>query len=269
MNKRGFIVPIGGAEEKVRGRSILRHFTEICGGERAKIAIIPTASSLPDSGPRYEEVFKDLGVQEATSLPFESRADCAREDLLSVLREADGVFLTGGNQLKLSTTLGGTPVSEILRERNATGLHVGGTSAGAAYLCEHMIACGEEGPTPRPSSVTLAPGLGLTRHVIVDQHFRQRDRIGRLLTALSYNPFPVGIGLDEDTAVFIDANDVIEVHGTGGLTVVDPQDMEFSSMDSARPDDPVCVIGVKLHILVDSCKYHLVERTASPAVSRS
>ena len=112
----------------------------------------------------------------------------------------EGVFLTGGNQLRLSTMIGGTEVAKAIRRRNAEGMHVAGTSAGAAFLCEHMIAFGKEGASPRAKIVTLAPGLGLTNRVIIDQHFRQRDRLGRLLTALAYNPFAIGIGLDENTA---------------------------------------------------------------------
>lgn len=260
MNRRGFIVPIGGAEEKIRDRKILRRFVEICGSGRARLAVIPTASQLEDSGPSYVELFQELGIGEAISLPFESRSDCDRKDWLDILEGVDGVFLTGGNQLRLSTTLGGTPVSEILRERNQQGLHIGGTSAGAAYVSEHMIACGDEGPTPRPSLVTLAPGLGLTRKIIVDQHFRQRDRLGRLLTALSYNPFPVGIGLDEDTAAFLDADEVLEVRGSGGITVVDLKDAESTSMDSARRHDPVSVVGARLHILVHGQSFDLKSR---------
>src|SRR6185436_17348471 len=116
------------------------------------------------------------------------------------------------------TAIGGTAVAKQLRAMNARGVHIAGTSAGAAFLPEHMIAFGDEGGTPRAGSVQLAPGLGLTNQILVDQHFRQRDRLGRLLAALAYNPFPVGLGLDEDTAAFIGADGVIEVEGSGAVT---------------------------------------------------
>ncbi len=263
--KRGFIVPIGGGEEKLRDRVILSRFAEICGGKDASIIIIPTASKLPDTGTRYEELFMDIGVHDARSLPFESRSDCEREEWLEMLSAADGVYLTGGNQLRLSTNLGGSTVGRLLRERNAEGQHVAGTSAGAAFLSEHMIAFGEEGPSPRSSMVTLAPGLGLTRRVIIDQHFRERDRLGRLLSAISYNPRTIGIGLDEDTATFIDSDGGVEVVGSGAVTVVDPTRVEYSSMDSAKQDDPVCLIGVRLHVLVDGGRFDLKTLEASPA----
>jgi cyanophycinase len=262
---RGHIIPIGGGEEKLRDMVILSRFAEVCGGRDASIVIIPTASSLPDTGELYEDLFRDIGIRDVSALPFESRSDCEREDWLEKLRNADGVFLTGGNQLRLSTNLGGSSVGRTLRERNMEGQHVAGTSAGAAFLCEHMIAFGEEGPTPNSSMVTLAPGLGLIRRVIIDQHFKQRDRLGRLLSAVSYNPRTIGIGLDEDTAAFIGPDDVLSVIGSGGLTIIDPTGVEYSSMDSAEQDTPVSLIGVRLHILIDGGTFDLTSLEARPA----
>jgi cyanophycinase len=131
-----------------------------------------------------------------------------------------------------------------------------------------MIAFGEEGSTPRADMVALAPGLGLTRRVIIDQHFRERDRLGRLLAALAYNPSAIGIGLDEDTAAFLDADDVLEVAGTGAITIVDPTDVEYSSMDSSEQHDPVSIIGIHLHVLIEGGTYDLRSRRASPGKKR-
>jgi cyanophycinase len=262
---RGFIVPIGGGIDKVNDPAILRRFVTLCGGKTARLAIIPTASSDRGTGSAYEDLFLELGVRRAVVLPVETRVDCAREEWLKLVEEADGAFLTGGNQLRLSTTLGGTRLSSLLRERNEQGLHVAGTSAGAAFLSEHMIAYGDEGSTPRRRMVTLAPGLGLTNRIIIDQHFRQRDRLGRLLTALAFNPFAFGIGLDEDTAIFIGPDDCFEVEGSGGVTVVDPHGVEFSSMDVLRENEPVSLIGVQLHILVRGARYDLHRRQATAA----
>jgi cyanophycinase len=262
---RGYIVPIGGAENKINDPEILGRFVEICGGAEARIAVIPTASELEDTGPHYERVFRELGVAAAEVLPIVQRADCDESSYRRAIEEADGVFLTGGNQLRLSTTLGGTGVARLIRRRSAAGMHVGGTSAGAAFLPEHMIAGGYEGSTPSPDMVTLAPGLGLTNHLIVDQHFRQRDRLGRLLTALAYNPFAVGLGLDEDTAAFVAPDDTLEVVGSGGITVVDPSQIAYSSMDKAHRSDPVSLIDVKLHILIAGGRFDLTTRVASAA----
>ncbi len=260
---RGYIIPIGGAEEKLDNPEILDRFVELCGGKSARIGIIPTASELDDTGRNYEKLFRTLGIKHAKVLPFETRDDCENREYLDYIEKSDGVFLTGGNQLRLSTTLGGTAVSQLIRRRNAAGLHVAGTSAGAAFLPEHMIAGGFEGSTPSPDLVTMAPGLGLTNKFIIDQHFRQRDRLGRLLTALAYNPFAVGIGLDEDTAAFIDPTEKLEVVGSGGITIIDPTDLSYSSMDKAKRGEPVSLIGVKLHILVAGGRFDVASREAA------
>ncbi len=222
----GYLIPIGGAERQANQRIILRRFIELCGNDTARIAIIPTASKLDTTGPRYRRVFLDLGAESASPLPFRTRQDCRREDWLEALENSTGVFLTGGSQLRLSRTLGGTPVALALRRMYSNGVHVAGTSAGASYMSEHMIAFGEAGATPRTHMVALAPGIGLTHDFTIDQHFRERDRLGRLLTALAYNPSIIGLGLDEDTAAFIRPDRRLEVVGSGSCTLVDGADLE-------------------------------------------
>lgn len=259
---RGYIIPIGGAEEKLHNPEILDRFIDICGGKSARIAIIPTASELEDTGRNYEKLFRKIGVKHAQVLNILTREDCQNSEYTDYIDKSDGIFMTGGNQLRLSTTLGGTPVAQLLRRRNAAGLHIAGTSAGAAFMPEHMIAGGSEGSTPSPDKVTMAPGLGLTNNFIIDQHFRQRDRLGRLLTALAYNPFAIGIGLDEDTAAFIRPGDDLEVLGSGGITIIDPTHLSYSSMDSARRGEPVSLIDVKLHILISGGRFEIQSRQA-------
>jgi len=261
---RGYIVPIGGVEEKVSHPRILEKFYELCGGSRSRIAIIPTASKLPETGAAYVDIFQDFGAADAYVVPLETRGDCESKDHIESLSNADGIFLTGGNQLRLSTTLGGTATATAIRRLNQAGVHVAGMCAGASFVSAHMIAFGKEGQTPRRGLVSLAPGLGLTNSVIIDQHFRQGDRIGRLLTALAYNPFACGIGLDEDTAAFLDADNNLRVEGTGGLTIVDPSDLDFSSMDQVDQDQPVCLINVRLHILVAGATFNIKTRVATP-----
>jgi cyanophycinase len=258
--ERGWIIPIGGAEEKENSPQILQRFVQLAGGRQADIVVIPTASQLRNTGPRYERIFGELGAERATSLDFDTRRDCEEPGRLQRLAQATGVFFTGGNQLRLSTLIGGTSVARAVRQMNAAGVPVAGTSAGAAFISEHMIAFGDEGSTPIAGSVRLAPGMGLTNRFIIDQHFRQRDRLGRLLTALAYNPFAVGIGLDEDTAAFIAPDNTVHVQGSGGITVVDAAEVEFSSMDSVQEGRPVCLLGVKLHILTQGATYNLHTR---------
>jgi cyanophycinase len=263
LHQRGFIVPVGGAESKERNAVILQRFVREAGGDAAEIAVIPTASERSDTGEAYRRIFERLGAR-AVVLPFEDRSDTARTEWTDTLAASSGVFLTGGNQLRISTILGGTPVARAIRTLNARGVVVGGTSAGAAILSEHMIAFGDGGSTPRAGQVALAPGFGLTNRVVIDQHFRQRDRLGRLLAALAYNPFAIGLGLDEDTAAFIGPDDVLEVEGAGAVTVVDAANLEHSSMGYARAGEPICLTGVRLHILTAGAKLDLSTRSATP-----
>ncbi len=259
--RRGWLVPIGGAEEKSESPVILERICQLCGGADGRILVIPTASKMAHTGPRYVELFESMGAR-ARAIPVNEREDCLDEEILRVLGRSTGVFITGGNQLRLSTILGGTPVARLIRRLSADGVTVAGTSAGAAILAEHMIAGGGSGPTPRERGVTMAPGLGLTNKMIIDQHFRQRDRIGRLLTALSYNPFASGIGIDENTAAFVGPDGVLEVVGSGAITVVDPAGLRHSSMHHARKRGPITLIGMTLHVLAAGARYDTHTREA-------
>jgi len=260
--QRGWIIAIGGAENKENDRRILERFVKAAGGDRADLVVIPTASRVHETGCRYERLFSELGTARVSVLDFDTRRDCHEAGRLTRLEQASGIFFTGGNQLRLTTLLGGTPVAKLIRAANARGVTVGGTSAGASILSEHMIAAGDEGSSVVAGSVRLAPGLGLTNRFIIDQHFRQRDRLGRLLTALAYNPFAVGIGLDEDTAAFIAPDETVEVEGSGGVTIVDASEVSYSSIDSVEEGQPACVLGLKLHILVAGATFNLHTRAA-------
>ncbi len=261
--QRGWIVPIGGAEDKENDTAILRRFLKVSGGRKADIVVIPTASRLADTGDRYEKLFTELGAAEVEVMDFDTRRDCHEPGRVRRLERASGIFFTGGNQIRISTMLGGTPVAQAIRALNAQGVTVGGTSAGASILSEHMIAYGVEGASPRANSVRLAPGLGLTNRVVIDQHFRQRDRLGRLVASLAYNPFAVGIGLDEDTAAFIGPDNTIEVEGSGSVTVVDADGLQFSSMHLVGENEPVCLLGLGVHILTKGATFNLNTRKAS------
>ncbi len=261
---RGYVIPIGGAEERTGAQRVLKRFVKLCGGRKARIAIIPTASSRPDTGDKYIEIFNKIGVSDVVSLPINERSETDRQDYLDLLDQADGIFITGGNQLRLSTILGGTEIAKKIRRLNAEGVHVAGTSAGAAIMPEHMIAGGDAGAMPSGDGVNLAPGLGLTNALLIDQHFSQRHRLGRLLTAISYNPFMLGIGIDEDTAIFIDPEHSFEVVGSGAVTVIDPVHLSYSSMSKASKKDALSMLDLKLHILSKGCTFDIVERKPYP-----
>lgn len=259
QSARGWIAPVGGAEKKGRHPGVLTRFAELCGGDDARIVIIATASSLPDTAERYAAVFGKLGVH-ADIADFQRRKDGSDPRFLEMIAEADGLWMTGGNQMRLATIIGGTPAERLIVERNQEGMHVAGTSAGAAIMSRHMIAVGKPGPTPKQGMATLSPGFGLLDSVVVDQHFRERDRLGRLLAAISFNPRLVGIGVDEDTGAFIDPEDVMMVVGAGGVTVVDPSDISDDSLAEARAGGPIRMTDIRLHILLEGDRYDLNAR---------
>jgi cyanophycinase len=261
---RGFIIPIGGGEDKVKDMHIHRRFLEIAGGAEADIVVIPTASRLESTGPDYNEIFRDLGAGQVEFLPIEHREDCENPAYVEMLQRATGIFMTGGNQLRLSTILGGTQVAQTIRRRNAAGIPVAGTSAGASIMSEHMISGGDSNSAPSGGGVSLAPGMGLTNAVIIDQHFTQRNRLGRLLTATSHNPFLIGLGIDEDTAAFIGPDDILEVVGSGTVTVVDAGSLTYSSMWQAGKGDAISLLGLRIDVMGEGCTYDLGKRQAYP-----
>lgn len=262
-NSRGCIMPIGGAEDKGNNPRILSRFLELCGGEKARIMIIPTASRLPETGSMYADLFLDLGAERALFTEINERSDCDDELLLEEMDNATGIFVTGGNQLRLSGILGGTPVGQKLRRCNAEGIPIAGTSAGAAMMSQHMIAGGASGSSPREDGVNLAPGIGLTNIAVIDQHFSQRDRLGRLLTALSYNPFLIGVGIDEDTAFLIDGDDCGEVLGSGVVTIIDASNLTHSSRAHAGSGEALSLIDIRMHVLAAGCRYDMKTREAT------
>tara|TARA_B100002003_G_scaffold207121_1_gene201253 strand:- start:135 stop:980 length:846 start_codon:yes stop_codon:yes gene_type:complete len=259
---RGFIIPIGGAVSKRKNPIILEKFVKLCGGDKAVITVIPTATKLEENGEIFTNLFTEMGASDVFSIDIKKRSDCSNENYLSKLMKSTGVFISGGNQLRLSTILGGTPVAKAIRRLNADGVHIAGTSAGAAIMPEHMISGGRSGGTPTPKSVSLSPGLGLTNSVVIDQHFRQRDRLGRLLAAIAYSPFLTGVGIDENTAIFIDPDNTFSVEGSGAVTIVDPSKMNATSASTAGRNDAINITDIKLHILASGSKYDLNTHTA-------
>ncbi|MDP9362626.1 MAG: cyanophycinase [Chloroflexota bacterium] len=224
---QGPVMPIGGAEDKRAGGEILERFVDLAGGKDARIAIVPTASEeAAESGEQYIKVFRELGAGEADWLRIEQRPDASGEAALRLLGEATGIFITGGDQARLVSLIAGTASMECIRRRNAEGVVVGGTSAGASILPAHLMS--GENPLPENSNdaaarkgmVTLVAGFGLLQDVIVDQHFSQRGRLGRLLAVYAANPGLLGVGLDEDTAVLITRDGTLEVLGSGMVTII-------------------------------------------------
>lgn len=262
-HQRGHLIAIGGGEDKIFDLRILRQLVELAGADSATIAVIPTASEREETGPGYCDIFREIGAESAFSLPLETRSDAQQTHHLEQLQTASAIFITGGNQLRLSTILGGTPIAKAIRKLNAAGVPVAGTSAGAAIIPEHMIVGGNSGAMPTQDGVSLAPGLGLTNALLIDQHFNQRNRLGRLLSALSYNAFLIAVGLDEDTAIFIAPDDSFEVMGSGSVTVLDGSELSYSSMADASNGEAISMLDLRMHVLSDGGQYNIRERKAT------
>jgi cyanophycinase len=258
---RGILMPIGGAEDKMKARRILSKYMALAGGAQARIVVIPAASMQPGRvGELYHALFCDLGAHTVEVLHVDSRQEAQDEGRAAALNGATAIFISGGNQLRLSTLMGGTLLGEALRACNAQGVMVGGTSAGASILCQHMVAFGRTGESPTQRMVQLAPGLGLTSRVIIDQHFQRRGRTGRLMVAVAYNPYLIGLGIDEDTAAVIHPHNTFEVVGRGSVIVVDGAGMGYTNVDQAAGHAPVTVTDMRLHVLGDGFRYDLLRR---------
>jgi cyanophycinase len=258
---------IGGAEDKLRKRAILKDFVAASGGHDARIVVIPTASSLgPEIVDVYEALFTKLGAAEVTTARPESRDDAHDLDLVALLEKATGIFMTGGNQLKLSGAICGTPFGEAIIDAHERGAVVAGTSAGASIQSSHMVAFGSGGSTPKQRMTQVAAGLGLLSSTVIDQHFDQRNRYGRLLMIVSQSPQLLGIGVDEDTAAVVEHvgdHEVLRVSGRGSVTIFDPARM-VSNAHEARRSAPLLASGVILHVLPAGAAYDLTTRTLVP-----
>ncbi|PWJ25201.1 cyanophycinase [Branchiibius hedensis] len=268
---------IGGAEDKVGRVTILRRFVRLAGGRAANIVIIPTASSVPDEVVSvYSTVFSRLGVQDIGAVNPPSRSASSDPDLVARLDQATGVFLSGGNQLRLSQLVVGTPMGEALLRAYRRGAVIAGTSAGASIMSQFMISMGEEGVTPRQRSSQLTVGLGLLTGVIVDQHFDQRARYGRLMSLVAGSPSLLGMGIDEDTAAEIRDETELTVVGSGAVFVVDARSA-ITDAHEAKRDAPLLVSGAVVHSLPFGATFdlttatltHFVEKNADISVSFS
>jgi cyanophycinase len=256
---RGPILAIGGAEDKFRDKVILSRFVELSGGRDARLTIVPTASSIEAAGERYKAIFLGLGVDSADVAVISDRQDANDDRVASLLNDATGIFLTGGNQMRLSTILGGTRAMECILGRNEQGAAIAGTSAGASILSSHMVAFGSSGESPKQRMAQMVAGFGLIPGVIIDQHFRQRDRIGRLLMMVATNPSLLGVGIDEDTAaIFTSAGD-LEVVGRQSVTVVDGSDM-YSDVYRVKGHGGITISGAVLHVLTTGNTFSLSSR---------
>ena len=260
------ILVIGGAEDKVHGREILYTFFKQAGGTDAVIGIIPCASRDPLAiSDRYKRIFKEMGARDIEVMDIRDRSQSEDPAWKLVLERCSGVFMTGGDQVRLCGLLADTPLVEILRQRAQLGsMALAGTSAGAAVMGHHMIAGGGSGESPNRSLVDMASGLAILPDVIVDQHFHNRNRMARLMSAVAMQPDRIGLGIDEDTCAFFEADNIFRVIGKGTITVVDPQKVTHTNEADIGATEPISLHGLQVHLLTHGDCFHMRHRQVTP-----
>ena len=259
VSTQSSILVIGGAEDKVHGKEILSSFFRRSGGTDAAIAIIPSASREPLLiGDRYQRIFEDMGAKRVKVLDVRDRVHAEDRYYQEFVENCTGVFMTGGDQLRLCGLLADTPLMERIRQRVHGGeIALAGTSAGAAVMGHHMIAGGSSGESPNRGLVDLAMGLGIIPEIIVDQHFHNRNRMARLLSTVAVHPDRLGIGIDEDTCAVFEPDGHLEVLGRGTVTIVDAREMSHSNQSIAATTEPLSLHGLHLNVLCHGDRYNI------------
>ena len=264
QSTKAAIMVIGGAEDKVHGREILYNFFGRSGSTEAQIAIIPSASREPVIiGDRYQKIFAEMGAKGIEVLDIQDRQQCEDPTMQNYVETCTGVFMTGGDQLRLCSLLADTPLMQIIRQRAQRGeIALAGTSAGAAVMGHYMIAGGGSGESPNRSLVDMTTGLGIIPEVIVDQHFHNRNRMARLVSAIAVHPDRLGIGIDEDTCALFEGDGVMQAIGKGTVTILDPGEMSHTNQPDIGATDPISICNLRLHILCHGDRYDLRRRIA-------
>lgn len=255
------MIIIGGAEDKTGECVILKEFAALSGNAGAKLTIITTAAEQPvEAGNQYKSLFLSLGVQNTSILNINSRDDADMEANAQMIARSTGIFFTGGDQLRITSILGGTHVYTALHDAYKSGAVIAGTSAGASAMSRTMIVEGNNNDAARKCTLKMAPGLGLLERALIDQHFHQRGRIGRLLCGVAENPSILGIGIDEDTAVKVFPDEHFEVIGGNSVTVVDGRNIKSSNVSESEPNENLAIANVIMHVLPAGYGYDLARR---------
>lgn len=257
---QGRLLAIGGGEDKEDDCRILSEFVRLSGGDAAKIVVMTTATDSPEeAAEKYEAVFKRLGAKDVRHVSVCQRADAMNAESVAAVEAASGLFFTGGDQLHITSLMGGTDLHRTVFDCCKKGLLVAGTSAGAAMMGNSMIVSGKSDENPKFGGVEMAPGTDLIVGCIIDTHFSQRGRHGRLLTAIAHYPQDLGFGVDEDTAMLIE-NGKFTVIGAGAVTVIDGGGTSFTDVPYVKRGQSITLADVKIHVLSDGYQFDLKTR---------
>lgn len=259
--KNGELIIIGGAEDKEHDKEILKEVANGIDKNKALLVVATIATEYPkEAAERYNKVFSELGIKNIRILDISERQDAYKEENINIIKNASLIFFTGGDQLRITSLIGGTPVCDSLKLAHEKGCKMVGTSAGASVMTDTMVVEGNNDDSPRKCTLKMSPGLGFLRNVIVDQHFAQRGRIGRLLTGIAQNPEVLGIGIDEDTAIVVNDNS-IRVIGSGAVYFIDGRNITYTNVSEQYSDEILSMFNVKLHVLTKGNKFNLLDRT--------
>lgn len=264
MNEKlaGDLIIIGGAEDKEGDKLILKEVCSKIDKEKDELVIATVATEKPkEVGAQYKKIFTGLGVKNVSISNVENREDAHNQENVNIIEKASLVFFTGGDQLRITSILGGTPLYSSIKRRYEEGCIFVGTSAGASVMSDTMIVQGTDEESPKKVTLKMAPGLGLIEGVIIDQHFAQRGRIGRLLVGIAENPESLGIGIDEDTSIVVDDKGKFEVVGSGAVYVIDGSGISHSNVSEQHQDEILSIFDVKMHVLKHGDKFDLTTRT--------
>lgn len=257
----GNLIIIGGAEDKKGDKSILKEICSKLNKEKDILVIATIASEIPEElGNEYNNIFRNLGIKNIRILNIENRKNAYDNDNIGKIKDASLVFFTGGDQLRITSLIGGTPLYLKIHELYKNGCIFVGTSAGASVMSETMIVTGPDDESPKKCTLKMAPGLGLIKGVIIDQHFAQRGRIGRLLVGIAENPESLGIGIDEDTAIVVKNDGEVNVIGSGAVYIIDGSHISSSNVSEQHPEEILSIFDVKLHVLKNGNKFNILNK---------
>jgi cyanophycinase len=278
MHPKGTLIAIGGAEDKgtdlEKGEihrnnlnffelGILKRFVEQAGGIDAKIEVITTASTIPyEVGENYVDAFGKIGCVDINVMHIRNRSDTQIPEYLERLKNCDALMMSGGNQMRLSSTFGGTAFLQIMKHRyqHETSFLIAGTSAGAMAMSSNMIYEGNATRAHLKGEVKMTSGLGLLDTAIIDSHFEKRGRFGRLAQAVAANPGRIGIGLGEDTGMIITQGNIMEAIGSGLVVVIDGEDVAYLNIADIPEGNPISIENLKVHFCAQGNGYQIDER---------
>lgn len=255
------LVVIGGAEDKEGRKKILNEVCDLINKDRDLLLVATIASEIQEEMEDvYDKVFREIGVKNIEFLNIEDREEAYLEKNIDLIKSSKLIFFTGGDQLKITSLIGGTPLNKALINGMHSGKIIVGTSAGASVMSGTMILEGDDEESPKKHSINMCPGLGFIENVVIDQHFIQRGRIGRLLTGIAENPEYLGVGIDEDTAIIIDERKILKVIGNGAVYIIDGTGINHTNVSEQFRDKTLSIFNVKLHVLIEGNKFDLINK---------